>query len=62
MCTYAGCSGACVRKLYVRMAGSSGAGHVHLQNFGFLEEKLSDGLAKNASKRAKCQVCICREI
>jgi hypothetical protein len=37
-----------------------GAGHVHLQKMGFLEEQLSDGLAKNASKRAKGQVCICR--
>jgi hypothetical protein len=42
--------------------GSSGAGHIHLQKNGFLEEQLSDGLEKNASKRAKCQVCICREI
>jgi hypothetical protein len=32
----------------------------HIKKFGFLEEKLSDGLEKNASKRAKCQVCICR--
>jgi hypothetical protein len=55
MHTYMGCS----EHMYV---GSSGAGHVHLQKMAFLEEKLSDGLAKNASKRAKCQVCICREI
>jgi hypothetical protein len=34
--------------------GSSGAGHVHLQKIGFLEEQVSDGLAKNASKSAKC--------
>jgi hypothetical protein len=27
-------------------AGSSGAGHIHLQKMGFLEEKLSDGLEK----------------
>jgi hypothetical protein len=32
---------------------SSGARHIHLQTMGFLEEKLSDGLEKNASKRAK---------
>jgi hypothetical protein len=43
-------------------AGCSGAGCVHLQKFGFLEEQLSDGLKKNASKRAKYQVCMYREI
>jgi hypothetical protein len=43
-------------------AGSIGAGCVHLQKKGFLEEQLSDGLAKNESKTAKGQVCICREI
>jgi hypothetical protein len=42
--------------------GSIGAGRVHLQKMGFLEEQLSDGLEKNASKRAKGQVCMCREI
>jgi hypothetical protein len=33
--------------------GSSGAGRIHLQKFGFLEEKLNSALEKNASKRAK---------
>jgi hypothetical protein len=33
--------------------GSIGAGRIHLEKMSFLEEKLSDGLAKNASKRAK---------
>jgi hypothetical protein len=32
--------------------GSSGAGHVHLQENGFLEELFNDGLAKIASKMA----------
>jgi hypothetical protein len=34
--------------------GSIGAGHIHLQKMSFLEEKLTDGLETNASKRAKC--------
>ena len=34
-------------------AGNIGAGHVHLQKNGFLEEQLSSALAKNASKKAK---------
>jgi hypothetical protein len=34
-------------------AGSSEAGHIHLQKMVFLEKQLSDGLEKNASKRAK---------
>jgi hypothetical protein len=42
--------------------GNIGAEHVHLQKMGFLEEQLNSDLAKNASKRAKGQVCMCREI
>jgi len=38
-----GCSGAV-----------SGAGRIHLKKFGFLEEQINDGLAKNARKREKC--------
>jgi hypothetical protein len=40
--------------------GSIGAVHVHVQKMFFLEEKLSVGLEKNASKRDKGQVCMCR--
>jgi hypothetical protein len=43
-------------------AGNIGAGHVHLKKMSFLEEKINDSLAKNASKRAKIQVCMCRAI
>ena len=39
----------CNKHVYI---GSSGAGHVHLQKNGFLEELFSDGLAKIASKMA----------
>jgi hypothetical protein len=42
--------------------GSIVVGHVHLQKMGFLEEKLGSALAKNESKRAKGQECMCREI
>jgi len=35
-------------------ADSSGAGRIHLKKFGFLEEQINDGLAKNARKREKC--------
>jgi hypothetical protein len=42
--------------------GSSGAGCVHLQNIGFLEEQLNSALAKNASKRPKGQIWIYPEI
>jgi len=42
--------------------GSISAGHAHLQKMVFLEEKLSDGLVKNASKMDKGHVCMCREI
>jgi hypothetical protein len=41
---------------------SFGAGCVHIQKMGFLEKQLNNGLEKNASKRAKGQVCMCREI
>jgi hypothetical protein len=42
--------------------GSIGAGCIHLQKMGILEDQLSDGSTKNASKRTKGQVCICRAI
>jgi hypothetical protein len=40
--------------------GSIGAGHLHLQKMGFLEEKLGSALEKNESKRAKGPICMCR--
>jgi hypothetical protein len=49
----------CKKHMYM---GSIGVGRVNLQKMGFLEEQLSDGLEKNESKRAKGQVCMCREI
>jgi hypothetical protein len=55
---YVSCSGA----TSICTWGSIGAGHVHLQKMGFLEEQLNSALEKNASKRAKGQVCMCREI
>jgi hypothetical protein len=38
--------------------GSSGVGHVHLQKMSFLEEKLSDLLAKNARGTNSRYACI----
>jgi hypothetical protein len=45
--------------MYARIIG---ARCVHLQKMDFLEEQLSGGLEKNASKRAKGHVCVCRAI
>jgi hypothetical protein len=42
--------------------GSIAAEGVHIQKLGFLEEQLNSALAKNESKRAKGQECMCREI
>jgi hypothetical protein len=33
--------------------GNIGVGRIHLQKMGFLGEQFSDGLEKNASKKAK---------
>jgi hypothetical protein len=55
---YAGCWGAidvCTQAVLVQ-------GTYIFKNVVFLEEKLSSGLEKNESKRAKGQVCMCREI
>jgi hypothetical protein len=38
--------------------GIIGAGRIHLQKMGFLEEKLSDGLAKNARGPKARYVCV----
>jgi hypothetical protein len=55
---YVGCIGAssvCTWEILVQ-------GMYIFKKWVFLEEQLSDGLEKNASKRAKYQVCMCRAI
>jgi hypothetical protein len=52
---YSGGEGVCTQEVLMQ-------GAYIFKKMGFLEDKLSDGLAKNESKRDKGQVCICRAI